>query len=226
MQVIATTAAATATAVASSVGYAQPVHIQTQHFDAPQAGMEMNQMTSRPNQPAGIVQNIKHIFDHDLLLENDFYAEANVKKIFNVEEVSVLTSSDDIEQRISISTNSFDSIIPKRKASELFGGSVAGASLSAGKTTFSSGSITAHLHFIIAEGGPDFRATQQTFGDKFVLMPPAPPSFHGGPLPVKAPHGNENWKFELIAGDVKKDITLGFDEAGQLFSVLIEIKKN
>jgi hypothetical protein len=83
MQVIATTAAATATAVASSVGYAQPVHIQTQHFDAPQAGMEMNQMTSRPNQPAGIVQNIKHIFDHDLLLENDFYAEANVKTIFS-----------------------------------------------------------------------------------------------------------------------------------------------
>lgn len=226
MQFLATSATATATAVASSLVYAQPAHIQAQHVNAPQAGTEVTQMISRPKLPVEIVINLKYLFDHDLLIRDDFYSEATVKKMFNAEEVTVLHGNDDAGRRVSVTSNTFDSIFPRRKASATFGGSVAGASLSARKTTLNSGSTTAFLHFIIGTGGPDFQFARTTFGDKFVLVPPRPRPFNAGPLPVTSIHGNETWKLNLNTNDLERAITLGFDEASQLSNILIEIKQN
>lgn len=225
MQFLATSAAA-ATAMASSLSYAQPAHIQAQHVNPPRASIEVTQMISDPTLPDEMVSNLKYTLDHDLLMQDDFYSESNVKTMFSAEEVTVLHSNDDTGQRVSVTSNSFDSIFPRRKASATFGGSVAGASLSARKTTLNSGSITAYLHFSIGTGGPDFQFVWRTFGDKFVLVPPRPRSFNAGPLLVTGIHGNENWRLNLIGNNLERDITLGFDEVGQLSNIIIEIKQN
>ena len=46
-------------------------------------------MISRPKTPVEFARNLKFILDHDLLLQDEFYTEANLKDIFNLEEVDV-----------------------------------------------------------------------------------------------------------------------------------------
>ncbi|MFI2757231.1 hypothetical protein, partial [Streptococcus suis] len=60
-------------------------------------------MISQPKIPVDIVNNLKVIFDSDLLLRDKFYTEANLKDIFNLEVASVIEKSDGAERNTSIS---------------------------------------------------------------------------------------------------------------------------
>jgi hypothetical protein len=224
MQFLATGAAATATAVASSLSYAQPAHIQPQQVNAPQAGMEVTQMISRPKLPVEIAINLKYIFDHDLLLQDDFFTEARVEEIFNATEVGVINTDEDAKKRINVSATRFDAVFPTTSAVELSVGSIKRATLWAGKTSHASGLITAGLNFSMEEGGPNFSESQRIFGPNFSLLP-SRPFMHGGPLPATALHGNEAWKLRVVTGEFKRDITLGFNRAGELSAVVIGINQ-
>jgi hypothetical protein len=220
MQFFVTTVAATATAAVSILSYAQPTHIETPYINAPQAGMEVTQIISRPKLPIEFAKNLKYIFDHNLLLRDDFYSEANLKDIFNLNEISIVNEDHDI----SIAANNFSGIFPRKKASELFGGSAPSASLVGGKKRPGSPALVkAGLNFGMDEGGPDFSETFRIFGNEFVRLTPMP-SPHGGPPLATATHGNEAWKYELTAGKIKKIMTLSFNPEGELSNVVIEIK--
>jgi hypothetical protein len=225
MQFLATGAAATATAMAISLSYAQPAHIQAQHVNAPEAGMEVTQMISRPKLPVEIAINLKYIFDHDLLLQGDFFSGVRVEEIFNATEVKVINTDEDAKKRSNVSATKFDAVFPRAIATEVSSGSIKSATLWAGKTLHDSGLVTAGLNFSMKEGGPNFSETQRIFGADFALVP-SRPFMHGGPLPATALHGNEAWVFRLVTGEIKRDITLGFNRAGELSAVIIGINQD
>jgi hypothetical protein len=225
MQFLATSTAATTTVVASGLSYAQPTHIQAQHVNAPQAGMEVTQMISRPKLPVEIVINLKYIFDHDLLLKDDFYSEARVEEIFSADAVQAINSEEDAEKRISVSATRFDAVFPRTTADDLSGEAIKSATLWAGKTLHASGLVTAGLNFSMEKGGPSFSESQRIFGGHFELVP-SRPFMHGGPLPATAQHGNEAWKRRSVTGELSRDITLGFNQAGELSAVVIGINKD
>ena len=89
MRYIATTVMAAAT-MTSSLVLAQPAAPPAMQSVSPQAGEEVSHMISRPKTPTEYARNLKFIFDHDLLLQDEFYMEANLKDIFNLEEVSII----------------------------------------------------------------------------------------------------------------------------------------
>ncbi|WP_232518018.1 hypothetical protein, partial [Burkholderia ambifaria] len=188
-------------------------------------GEEVTQMISRPKTPVEFAQNLKVIFDDDRLLQDAFYTETNLKDIFNLEMVSVIEKSDGVEQDISISGNVSDSVFPRIKTSEFFGGSAPGARFGGGKTIHQSGMVTAALNFGMYKGGPDFDAAMKIFANKFVRLP-SEPFPHGGAGAPTAPHGSETWRCQQIDGQYEKTITIGFNSAGKLSNVLIELKKN
>jgi hypothetical protein len=190
---------------------------------SPQSGEEVQQMISRPKTPVEFVKNLKVIFDDDLLLQDGFYTEANLKDIFSLEKVNIDKRTEDSEQNISISGSVSDSIFPRIKTSEFLGGSTPSAQFVGGKIDQSE-LIRAGLNFGMYEGGPDFDAATKIFERKFVRVPPQP-SPHGGPGAATALHGNETWKFEQVNDQTDKTITIGFNPAGSLSSVLIQIKK-
>ncbi|MCG5077609.1 hypothetical protein [Paraburkholderia tagetis] len=209
----------------SHLNSAQQADLPTNQSASPQGGEGVTQMISKPKTSVEFAQNLKVIFDDDLLLQDAFYTEAYLKDIFNLEEISIFDDANGADRQISIMANVPGSVIPRIKLSESFGGSTSGARFGGGKTTHQSGSVTAVLNFGVYEGGPDFDRTERIFAKKFVRVPPQP-SPHGGPGEATAPHGNETWKFEQVDGQIEKKLTVGFNSAGELSRVLVELKKN
>lgn len=189
--------------------------------DNQEMGEEKSQIISRPKLAVEFARNLKYIFDHDLLLRDDFYSEDNLKIIFNLSEIKI--NKDD--KGIYILSSDFVGIFPKKEGPKSFGGSIASASFVGNKIKDSSGSIVAGLNFGMKEGGPNFEETQRIFGKKLVLVYQVP-SPHGAPLSATAAHGNESWRYGHCDGVVKKMINLGFNSNGELSDVLIELKIN
>ncbi|MFP3507040.1 hypothetical protein [Burkholderia sp. SIMBA_062] len=214
-----------APALTSHLNSAQQASSPTNQSISPQGGKEVTKMISRPKTPVEFVQNLKVIFDGDILLQDAFYTEANLKDIFNLEVASVIEKSDGAERDISISGSVSDSVFPRIKTSEFFGGSAAGARFGGGKTIHQSGAVTAALNFGMYKGGPDFNAAMKIFANKFVRLP-SEPFPHGGPGAPTAPHGSETWRCHQVAGQYERTITVGFNSAGNLSNILIEVKKN
>lgn len=212
-----------APALTSSLNSVQRAGSLTTQSVFPQGGKEVTQMISKPKTPLEFVHNLKVIFDGDLLLQDAFYTEENLKNIFNLEEVSVFDEVKGADRQISIMASVPGSVIPRRKVSGALGGSIPGAQFGGGKTTSQSGAETAVINFGIHEGGPDFNATQQIFRNEFVRVPPQP-SPHGGPGAATAPHGNETWRYQLVDIRIEKAITVGFNPAGELSRIIIDIK--
>ncbi|MGY6242760.1 hypothetical protein ACW910_35570 (plasmid) [Burkholderia ambifaria] len=186
---------------------------------------EAQQMISRPKTPVEFVKNLKVIFDRDLLLGDAFYAEENLRDIFNLERVSVAHGGDGAERSISISGHVLDSVFPRIKTSEFMGGSMSGARFGGGKTIRASGAVTAALNFGMYAGSPDFDEAMKIFSNKFVRLP-SMPSPHGGPGAPTASHGSETWRSQQVDGGLQKTMTIAFNSAGKLSDILIELKKN
>ncbi|MDN7426571.1 MULTISPECIES: hypothetical protein [unclassified Burkholderia] len=208
----------------SRLNTAQQASSPTNQSVSLQGGKEVAQMISRPKTPVEFVQNLKVIFDGDLLLQDAFYTEENLKNIFNLEEVSIFDDVNGADRQISIMASVPGSVIPRRKVPEAFGGSIPGANFVGGKTINQSGVTTAVINFGMYEGGPDFNAAQKIFKSEFVRVPPQP-SPHGGPGAATAPHGNETWRCQIVDSHIDKTITVGFNPAGELSRIIIDIKK-
>ncbi|UEP38097.1 hypothetical protein LL998_19230 [Burkholderia ambifaria] len=209
----------------SILNTAQQTDSSIENSVPPKVSEEVNQMISQPKIPVDLVNNLKVIFDGDLLLQDTFYTEANLKDIFNLEVASVIEKSDGAERDISISGSVSDSVFPRVKTSEFFGGSAAGARFGGGKTIHQSGAVTAALNFGMYKGGPDFNVAMKIFANKFVRLP-SEPFPHGGPGAPTAPHGSETWRCHQVDGEYERTITVGFNSAGNLSNILIEVKKN
>jgi len=188
-------------------------------------GEGVTQMISRPKNPIEFAENLKVIFDGNLLLQDAFYTDANLKDVFNLEEVSIFDDAESGERQISIMASVPAAAIPRVKVSESGGESIAGANFVGGKKFLKNGSISAGLNFSLYGEGPDFGVTEKIFAEKFVRLPDEP-SPHGGPPAATAPHGNETWKYRQVGCQMEKEVIIGFNPAGVLSSVLIEIKKN
>ncbi|WP_175756631.1 hypothetical protein [Burkholderia ambifaria] len=212
-----------APALSSHLSSTQQADLTTSQSVLRENGKEVGKMIFRPKTPVEFAQNLKIIFDGDLLLQDSFYTEDNLSDIFSLEKVNIDNDIEDSEKNISISGAVSDSIFPRIKASEFFGGSASGAHFVGGKLVQAE-FVRAGLNFHMYVGGPDFYAATKIFEKKFVRVLPQP-SPHGGPGLATAPHGNETWKFEQVDGQVNRAITIGFNSAGSLSSVLIQIKK-
>jgi hypothetical protein len=181
-------------------------------------------MIVRPKNQLELAQNLKYIFDHDLVLQDEFYTEASLKDLFGLDAIrrsdDATTSGDG---NISIVSSKFSSIFPQSKSleSQKF---IPGANLTGGKTTFKSGVIAAAINFSMDEGGPSFDETWAIFGNKFIKLEPQFPGTFGGPLPARAPHGNENWRRQWIGNETERVLTLGFNRDAELSNIIIEIK--
>jgi hypothetical protein len=221
MQYLARSAVAAATAMTSTLNYAQPVHIEVSNSDDSIAEKEEDKMISRPKLPIEFAHNFKYIFDHNLLLSDDFFSNENLKNIFNLNTVKVNQG----DKNTLVLSDDFSGVFPRTAMPEAFGGPVPSASLVVYKAIDSSGSVSASLNFGMKAGGPNFQGTEQIFGDKFIRLYQMP-SPHGGPSPATAAHGNENWKYELTDGGVAKAIIIGFNPGGELSNVRIEFKTN
>jgi hypothetical protein len=220
MQYLARSAVAAATAMTSTLNSAQPEHIEVSNSDDSIAEKEEDKMISRPKLPIEFAHNFKYIFDHNLLLSDDFFSKDNLREIFNLSSVRI--AKDD--RGISIVSSDFSGVFPRKKMPEAFGGSIAGASIVGNRRIDSSGLITAGLNFGMNAGGPNFQEAMRIFNNKFIRLN-SMPSPHGGPSPATAAHGNESWRFESSDGIFKKIINLGFNSNGELSDVLIELNK-
>jgi hypothetical protein len=192
---------------------------------APQAYKKVDEMISRPKTTVEFVRNLKVIFDQDLLLQDQFYSEENLKNVFSLDEVFIDKSNDNGEEKISIIASVSDSVFPRIKTSGSFGGSIANAGFAGGRTMQRSGSTTAVINFGMYEGGPDFDTALRIFAKKLEYLRPQP-SPHGGPPPATASHGNERWRYRQADARTDKTITLVFNQAGALSRVVIEIENN
>jgi len=209
----------------SGLKYVQVAKLPTTQSVPPHISEEVSQMISRPKTPVDFVRNLKFIFDHDLLLNDDFFSEANLKDVFNLDDAEVFIDSTDTERKISIIQNPPESVFPRIKASDFFGGSAPGAGMVGGKTVSQSGSVKAVINFGMVEVGPDFDTAWKIFAEKFVRLPPEPYR-HGGPPEATAPHGNETWRYTLAGDQIEKTLTVGFGPSGTLSNVLIQIEKH
>ncbi|MGU7780703.1 hypothetical protein [Burkholderia sp. PU8-34] len=211
-----------APALTSHLNAAQQAGSPTNQSVPPQGGEEVTQMISRPKTPIEFVRNLKVIFDHDLLLRDDFYTDASLKNAFNLEDTGVIrTDEENGDRRISVISSHFLSIFPCVKIpgrDDL----TPSAQLVGGKTTHQSGSVTAGVNFGMREGGPNFDETKRIFGGNFVFLMPEP-SPHGSPPPATAPHGNERWKYQQVDERTEKTITIHFNSSGELSNILIEL---
>ncbi|AZQ54090.1 hypothetical protein [Burkholderia cenocepacia] len=211
-----------APALTSYLNAAQQASLPKNQSVSPQGGKEVAQMISKPKTPIEFVQNLKVIFDGDLLLQDAFYTEDNLKDIFNLDEVSVFDDVDGGERRIAIMASVPGSVIPRRKVSEEFGGEAPGAQFVGGRTIHQSGLVTAAINFGIHKSGLDFDAAERIFAVKFVRVPPQP-SPHGSSGPATVSHGNETWWYQQVCGSMERKITVGFNSDGELYRVLIEL---
>ncbi|QYD71859.1 hypothetical protein KZJ38_33380 [Paraburkholderia edwinii] len=210
---------------ASGLKYVEAASSPTTQSVPPHTSEEVSQMISRPKTPIDFVRNFKFIFDHDLLLKDEFFSEENLKNFFNLNEVKVNTDPVGADRNISFAANPPESIFPRIKASDFFGGWATGAGMVSGKTTHQSGLVTAAINFSMVEVGPDFDTAQKIFAEKFVRLPPEPYR-HGGPPAATAPHGNEIWRYTLAGDQIEKTLTVGFNPAGKLSNILIKIEKH
>ncbi|WP_175693756.1 hypothetical protein [Burkholderia ambifaria] len=211
-----------APALTSRLNSAQQAGSPTNQSVSPQGGKEATKMISRPKTPIEFVRNLKVIFDHDLLLRDDFYTDASLKNAFNLEDTGVIrTDEEKGDRRISVISSHFLSIFPwvKIPGRDDF---MPSAQLVGGKTTHQSGAVTAGVNFGMREGGPNFDETKRIFGGNFVFLMPEP-SPHGGPPAATAPHGNETWKYQRIDGKAERNITISFNPSGELSNIIIEL---
>jgi hypothetical protein len=221
MQFLTMSAIATGMVGASSPSYAQPVHLQTPNYGTPQGGMEVTHMVEKPKLPIELAINLKYIFDHDLLLRNDFYTRESLQNFFNVVDVSVINEKDNI----SIATNDFSNIFPQKSIPGPLFDSTPRAQLTGGKISpNSSASVIAAINFSMNLGGPNFEQTNRIFGGNLHRLTPIPFP-HVGPPPPTAPHGNESWMYQQSNGATSKSIGLGFNPAGELSNVVISYEK-
>ncbi|SAL74794.1 hypothetical protein AWB67_04661 [Caballeronia terrestris] len=218
--------AMTAAVVGSSLAFAQPAAPPLEQSSSPQVGEKVSHMISRPTTAIEYAKNLKFIIDHDLLLQDDFYTEANLKDVFNLEEVSITNNGSTPERYISIAANPPAYIFPRIMASPLFGGSVPGATLVGGKSSHALGLITAGINFQLTEDGPSFVETQQIFGNDFVLFSSPTPPPHGPLANASAPHGNETWRKEDFAHNQNKVVTISFNAAAQLTGITVKVDQN
>lgn len=107
-----------APALTSQLNSVRQAASPTNQSVSPQGGEEVTKMISRPKTPVEFVQNLKAIFDGDLLLQDGFYTEENLKDIFNLEKVNVDNNIEDSGKNISISGSVSDSIFPRIKTSD------------------------------------------------------------------------------------------------------------
>ncbi|UXZ69774.1 hypothetical protein [Burkholderia contaminans] len=84
-----------APALTSQLNSVRQAASPTNQSVSPQGGEEVTKMISRPKTPVEFVQNLKAIFDGDLLLQDGFYTEENLKDIFNLEKVNVDNNIED-----------------------------------------------------------------------------------------------------------------------------------
>jgi hypothetical protein len=209
MQYLARSAVAAAAAMTSSLSYTQPVHLEMVSSVDLQMNSGRTELIERPTLPVEFARNFKFIFDHDLLLTNDFFSKDNLKNLFNLRTVEI--TKDD--ESIFVLSSDFSGIFPRERAPEFFGGSVASASFVGGKVSRNSELVSAELNFRIESGGPSFQVAEHIFGSALVLVPPMPFA-HGSAPPATDPHGNEDWKYETALGRLEKSIVLGFNPAG------------
>ncbi|WP_459625336.1 hypothetical protein [Burkholderia sp. 3C] len=215
----------TAPALTSHLNSARQVVSPTNQSVSPQGGKEVTQMIPRPKTPVEFAKNLKVIFDSDLLLQDKFYTETNLKNIFNLEEVSISDDVDGGVRHILIMGSVPDSIISRRKVSEDFGGTVPGAQFVGGRKVHSSGFFSAALNFNLDKDGPNFDDAINIFAKKFIRLPPQLFS-HGGPAKATEPHGNENWRYQQVDDKGCKIITISFDPTGNLSNIVIELNNN
>ncbi|HEV7833768.1 MAG TPA: hypothetical protein VGP09_10370 [Caballeronia sp.] len=223
MKTVIPTIAATAGAMASSMAYALPPELLVQSV-FPQTREEVSQMIIRPKNQIELAKNLKFILDHDLELKDDFYTESSLIDAFNLDEVIIdKTDNENGDIRVSVISNRFSAIFPKRTNS---GGTnfVPTVHMSIGKTTHSTGLISAGINFGMDEGGPKFDETWKIFGNEFTKLDPLFPGTYGGPLPARAFHGNESWRRKWVSDNLEKTLTLSFNRDAELSNILIEVK--
>jgi hypothetical protein len=124
-----------------------------------------------------------------------------------------------------ISSNRFAAAFPPIKTtSTFFGAFIPGASFIGEKSKNLHGDIKCGLNFNITTGGPKFEATFSIFGNSFSLLPRRTPFFEEKIIETSDPHGSETWQRQYSEHGYSKSVTLGFDPAGGLSSILIEIE--
>jgi hypothetical protein len=224
MKTVIPTIAATAGAMASSMAYASPPELTAQSGFS-HIHEKVSQMIVRPRNQIELAKNIKYIFDHDLELQDEFYTETSLKDAFNFDKV-IIDSTDNAngDRRISVLANELSSIFPQPDTapdSHL----VPKAFLGIVKTSSAAGTITSSVNFRMDSGGPGFEETWKVFGGKFIKLIPELPPLHGGGLPARVPHGNENWRREWVDDKSEKMLTLAFNRDAELSAIIFDAKK-
>jgi hypothetical protein len=224
MKTVIPTIAATAGAMASSLAFALPPELTVQSGFS-HIHEEVSQMIVRPKDQIELAKNIKYIFDHDLELQDEFYTETSLKDAFNFDKVIIdSTNNANGDRRISVLANELSSIFPQpdtARDSHL----VPKAFLGAVKTSSAAGTITSSVNFRMDSGGPGFEETWKVFGGKFIKLIPELPPLHGGGLPARVPHGNENWRREWVDDKSEKMLTLAFNRDAELSAIIFDAKK-
>jgi hypothetical protein len=219
--IFATTAIATVAMLASTLSYAQSTPLQASAVIKDPPIINVTELIPRPVLPIEFVKNIRYIFDHDLLLRDDFFDENNLKETFNLSEAAITKDGRDVW----MTSSEFSGPFPRFKALNDVAGTYASADISARKTTNQSTSDLANLSFWMYRGGPSFEQTKAIFGNGLTYINPLP-SPHSIQTPTIGEHANQNWTKEYHEGSTSKSLILGFNGNSELSYIRITYLRN
>lgn len=230
--------ATTVSALTSSLAFSQlPAPDTVSNPENKEGTTKMRHLISMPKTAVDFIKNIKYSFDNNLLLNDKFFDKNNICSVFSIVEKScdpAKTNKPDGTREISLYSGEFTGIFPAEQNSiqpnstqrryPTLGASIVTAQISIYKKIDSRGIIKGGINFVTREGGPSFDETTKILNtDLFQVIEMSP---HGKiPLPITGAHGDETWRYETFDGNFKKILTVGFEENGNLGSILVQIEE-
>jgi hypothetical protein len=213
----ATTAIATVAMLASTLSHAQSAPFQAPAAITNPLIINVTKLIPRPVLPIEFFENIKYIFDHDLLLRDDFFDENELKNVFNLTEMTLIKEGRDAW----MTSGDFAGPFSRLTAQGVSSGGQPSASILVGKNfTNRSAPDLASLNFSMNQGGPNFEQTEAIFGNGFTYMNPTP-NPHAVSQPTTGEHANQSWKQEHYNGNTRKSIIFGFNNNSELSAILL-----
>jgi hypothetical protein len=226
-----------AAALSSSLAFSQiPQMRYYQAAEIRDKTLEMKNLSRNPKSVSDFIVNIKYAFDHNLLLDDNFFKKENACDAFSI-EVEFCTPKEihlqDGTHEITLRASNFVEIFPEERilsqaapaqGNEAHRDSIPAAQILIDKTIDTSGTTRGLINFNTRTGGPNFNETIKILNANLsqVIEIPPPGKIQ---LPITGPHGDETWEHEFAAGYFTKKLVISFHEDGTLKSMLVEMKE-
>jgi formylglycine-generating enzyme required for sulfatase activity len=173
---------------------------------------ELYSSVKQPTTPLELLQNIKVVLDHDLLLREDFYTENNLKRFFAGQKV-VLRYGGSRGENPSVSVSQFGSMVESVKSGGLV---LEGIQFNFRRTVQSDNHVKAYLYFAVLTSDISFANVEQVFGTAWKYDYRSPHRRQAPPSPT-LPQGNARISYTVDHAAAKGRVDMEFHADATLY---------